>query len=233
MSYPYGPPGDPSGGFGQDVGGYQQAAPGHPPQHPGFSEPYPGQAGVPAADFGQQPSVYPMPAYPATPVGYPAPPGYSPYAPQPTASGGTAIAAGVSACVASVLSLVGGVIMLVAASIVSDSGDSYSGRYRRDDELYGLFLGIGALALLVGVLWAVGGILLFMRKQAGRVMLIVLSSIAVVLGVIGLANGPGTAFVSLVFSIAILVLAAVPPTGRWIEAGKQTPAVVQPYYPYY
>ncbi|MFE3100300.1 hypothetical protein [Nocardia tengchongensis] len=226
MSYPYGPPGDPSGGFGQDAGGYQQAAPGHPPQYPGFSEPYPGQAGVPAADFGQQPSVYPMPAYQAAPA-------YSPYAPQPTVSGGTAITAGVLACIASVLSLVGGVIMLVAASIVSGGEDSYSGRYRRDDELYGLFLGIGALALLVGVLWALGGILLFMRKQAGRVMLIVLSSIAVVLGVIGLANGPGTAFVSLVFSIAILVLAAVPPTGRWIEAGKQTPAVVQPYYPYY
>ncbi|APA94855.1 hypothetical protein [Nocardia seriolae] len=195
---------------------------------------YPQQTGYPPqGGYPQQP----YPAYPAAP-GYPGAPGYSPYGvPQTRASGGTAITAGVLAMIAGALSVIGGVIMLIAAFVVNSEDTSYrsgSQYSTRDDEgLFGILLGVGALVLVVGVLWCVGAIMLFLRKTAGRFILIGMSAIAVVLGLISFVLKPGSGIIGLIFSIAILVFAAVPPTGRWIAEGKQPLVPAQPYYPYY
>ncbi|MVU79740.1 hypothetical protein GPX89_21165 [Nocardia sp. ET3-3] len=229
MSYPYeksgqtGPEDQPQPGF---------APVEYPPQSSYQQQPYPGQTGAPAPGFAQQPG-YPMPAYPAGPMpAYPAGAGYAPYGVPVAPSGGTAITAGVLAIIVGVLSLIAGVFMLIASAVVTDRSE-----YRTsssDSELFGVLIGIGILVLVVGVVWCVGATLLFMRKTAGRIMLIVMSSIAIVLGLISLVGRPGAGVIGLLMSILILVFAAVPPTGRWIEAGKQTPVPPQQaYYPYY
>ncbi|GAB2525625.1 hypothetical protein [Nocardia heshunensis] len=232
MSYPYGSSGQ-NGPQDQPQPGFAPLE--YPPQSglPPIEIPpqsgYPQQPGYPPAGYPQQPNA----AYPA----YPTPPVYSPYAIQQTkASGGTAITAGVLAMIGGVLSILAGIIVCIAGIVVNDH-KSYTdnGRYYADDEsgLMAVLIGLGVLVLVIGVLWCVGATMLFLRKAAGRWILIVMSAIASVLGLIGFVMRPGSGAIGLIFSLAILVLAAVPLTGRWIAEGKQTAAPAQPYYPYY
>ncbi|MGW4246926.1 hypothetical protein [Nocardia sp. NPDC004722] len=239
MSYPY----DSSGRSGAQ----DQPQPGFAPLE------YPPQSGLPPIEtpppsaysqqsgYPQQPGFPPPAGYPQQPSaaypGYPTPPMYSPYAIQQTkASGGTAITAGVLAMIAGVLSILVAIVMLIASAAVSSDDSSYrdgTGYRHHESGLVAVLIGFGVLVLVVGALWCTGATMLFLRKAAGRWILIVMSALAVVLGVISFAIRPGSGAIGLIFSIAILVLASVPPTGRWIAEGKQPAVPAQPYYPYY
>ncbi|MFI6026047.1 hypothetical protein [Amycolatopsis magusensis] len=177
--------------------------------------------------YPQQPQYPQSGGYPAQP--YPAgPPGYPGMQPKP--SGGTAITAGVLA----VLGALWALISLVASIVVlSEYGSLLAYSY----------IGLG-LTAIEAVLLLVGGILLFMKKPAGRWMVIVgcalvllsyaLGMVMTAVGTSGLDSSVGGAVVGgaaagliivAVPAIATLVLAAVPPTGRYL---RQNAAPQQP-----
>ncbi|GGN88896.1 hypothetical protein [Nocardia rhizosphaerihabitans] len=221
MGYPYGP----QQGNDPYAGGYAQ---------PGYgADPYAQQQGYPAQPYG-------APAYGAQP--YPAPgyefgygaPGYG----QPRAGGGTAITAAVIALLLSLTSL-GGLGLGLAFLL---STDATSARDEAGREEVAIALAIGSVPALLLLL---GSVLLFRRKTAGRVLLILLTSISLIgIGLSAAAaimeNRAGTGYettpATLVgaaivgaIPLLILVMAAAPSTGRWIRAARQ-PAY--PPYPY-
>lgn len=171
---------------------------------------------VPGPPPGYQQPGYPQPGFP--PPGYPQPgypgPGYpGGFVQRP--SGGTAITAGVLAVIIGMLCVIGTFALLVVA-VDGGDGEAY---------LYGVVAVIGAIALL----WLMGGILLFRRKTAGRVILIVMSALGVLgnLGTMGVSGG-ARGGLGMLIAATILVLAAVPATGRWIAAGR-VPLGYAPY----
>ncbi|MFC4376638.1 hypothetical protein ACFO5K_21310 [Nocardia halotolerans] len=213
MGYPYGP----QQGYDPYAGqGYAQ---------PGYgADPYSGQPGYGAPPYGA-PIQY---GYGAPGYGFP-PPGYG----QPRPSGGTAITAAVISLLLALLTLTG--IGIAAAVVFGTEPTSVTDERGREELTAGL--AIGAVPAL---LWLLGSILLFRRKTAGRVLLILLSSL-VVLGIsvsvvaelmgADAGDGPATVFGAAIVAaipLLILFLTAAPATGRWIRAGKQP----QPY-PYY
>ncbi|WP_336084756.1 hypothetical protein [Nocardia sp. SSK8] len=189
-------------------------------------DPYAGQ-GYAQPGYGAQPYAAPgpqygygAPAYGAAPYGYGAPYG------QPRASGGTAITA---ALLALVLSMFGGVGLLVTLVAMSEIDGAAS-----DAMVVPLVIGGGAC-----LLWFLGSILLFRRKAAGRAILIILSTLALIgIGIstaITLDSGaePGPALVGSAIggglALLILCLAAAGSTGRWIRDARQ-PQAPYPYY---
>ncbi|MRH86162.1 hypothetical protein GFY24_01560 [Nocardia sp. SYP-A9097] len=213
MSYPYGQPEYP--GQGQPVPGYEQ--PGYP--QPAYQQPGYAQPGYPQPGYPQPGSGYPQPNYPG---GYPTQP----------PSGATAITAAVLSIIFAVLAGFGGLAMIIfAASFRSSySSDDYSSSL---DDATTVIIGLGVFVLVMGILWFVGALLLLARKTAGRVMLIVLTSIGLIGSVVGMVKNPtGPDVIGLGVGLLILVLAAVPPTGRWIAAGKNPPPAQQGYMPY-
>ncbi|MBB5913664.1 hypothetical protein BJY24_002531 [Nocardia transvalensis] len=201
---------------------YPYGQPGDPGQ--GYPPPAYPQAGYPQAGYPQPGYVqqgYPQPGYPQP--GYPQP-GYPP----PKVGGGSAITAGVLGTILGILAAIGSVVSLVFAA---DAPSSARG-------------GLQAAAAITGVvalLWLLGAILLFARKTAGQVILVLLS----VLGIIGnaiaaLATGvtmllPG--LIGIGIAAVVLVLAGAKSTSQWIAAKRPAypprPMYGQPPYPYY
>src|SRR5690349_14219113 len=129
---------------------------------------------------GYPPAGYPPPGYP--PAGYPAP-GYAPYGYQePRPSGGAAITAGVFALLLALLAAFGIIGLLSAASSVSHSYGSYRSHSSGSADI---FYVMAAVDGLLALLWAVGGIMLMNHKNAGRLMLLVLSSLGLLGGLAG------------------------------------------------
>jgi hypothetical protein len=148
---------------------------------------------------------------------------------QPQPSGGTAITAGVLAVLGGLwhlVSLVGSIVIMTGAGAVP-------------------FVIISAVlsAAISGCL-ITGGILLFLKKPAGRLSTIIGSGLAILMYVAsavfvlaaprsaGVAVGGGVAV--LVFSapaIATLVLAIVKPTARWVGKVEPVAPLTPPGYP--
>ncbi|MEU4809825.1 hypothetical protein AB0H20_11535 [Nocardia fluminea] len=221
MGYPYGPPQghDPYAGQGYAQPGY---APDPYGGQPGYAQPY----GAPVQNG------YGAPAYGAAP--YPYVPGYG----EPRAGGGTAITAAVLALL---LSLLGLTLMGIALAVIlgSDAASASETEFR----------GAVTAAMLVGavpcLLLLLGSILLFRRKTAGRVLLIVLSGLSLVFSllstVLPLVTGNGAAgeeatvvliggAVSGAVPLVIFLLAVAPSTGRWIRAGRSIGYQQYPQY---
>ncbi|WP_280222609.1 hypothetical protein [Nocardia neocaledoniensis] len=208
MGYPYGP----QQGADPYAGGYAQPGYAPDPYAGGYAQP--GYAPDPSAAqaYGAQP--YP---YGAQPYGYGAPV-YG----QPRPGGGTAITAAVISLLISLVTCGGMAIAMVAVTSL------------RNPTAVNFAPAAGGMA--IGLLWLLGSILLFRRKTAGRVILILLSSIALIGGGITTAIGasgsgePAAGLIGGVVALSIpfliLVMAAAPATGRWIRAGRQ------PRYPY-
>ncbi|GAB0103410.1 hypothetical protein JMUB6875_23830 [Nocardia sp. JMUB6875] len=216
MSYPYGPEDQAQPGFGPLE--YPPAT-AYPQQRP-----FPWQTAAPATGFGQP--GYPVAGYPGPYGTYPGPYG----APSMQASGGTAITAGVLGIILGLLSVLGSIGLIALVVAFRDDRDGISGE---DSGTAVLVLVIAILAGVMALMWLVGSVLLLMRKTVGRVLVIIASALGAIGGVINVASGSIVSGVGLLLSLAILVLAAVPPTGRWIAAAKQELAPAQPYYPYY
>ncbi|MFD4458223.1 hypothetical protein [Nocardia sp. NPDC058480] len=207
MGYPYGPQ------QGQDpYAGQGYAQPGYAPDpyggQPGYAQPY----GAPVQN------AYGAPAYGAAP--YPYAPGYG----EPRAGGGTAITAAVISLLLSLVALGG--LGIAAAVLLGEENGPAAGSEVRIAATVSLLIGAA-----VGLLWLLGSILLFRRKTAGRVILILLSTIALIFSAISIvaavSSGSEEPEVTLIGGIItsllpflILVLAAAPSTGRWIRAGR-------------
>ncbi|MFD4461401.1 hypothetical protein [Nocardia sp. NPDC058480] len=250
MGYPYGPQQGqgypPAGQQGYQPGGYPAPGPGGP----GFGAPGHGTPGDGAAGYG-------APGY-GTPghggPGYGAPnhgnpqygmPGYG--APQGAVSGATGILAAVLALVLSLISLGGAVVSYNSPLATECTGKfvqlpdgSFGCSSTSLTPLVTTFLVIGAI---IGVLLLTGSILLFLRKTAGRVIVIVVSTLSALGGVASLASmadAPVTSEAGMTISgvqaavaILMLVLAAAPSTGRWIRAAQRRPNYPQGNYQRY
>ncbi|NKY49961.1 hypothetical protein [Nocardia vermiculata] len=199
---------------------------------------YPG--GYPPAGGGYPPPGYPPPGgYPGyPPAGYP-PAGYAPYGygyQEPAPSGGAAITAGIFALILALLAGAGVVGLIAAGTNLNDSGYS-SGD---GDPLFIAAIVDGVIA----VLWATGAIMLMCHKNAGRILLVILSSLGLVGGLVGLvaAFGAGipassiVGIVGLLLAVLMLCLTLSGSAKRWCGAGAPAypPAAYygQPPYPY-
>ncbi|MGC7097071.1 hypothetical protein ACPZ19_20555 [Amycolatopsis lurida] len=195
-----------SGGFpapGQQPGGY----PGQGPGSGGFPAPGPNSGGYPAQPYPQAPPAYPGGAMPA-----------------PKPSGGTAITAGVLAVLGAIWAMISTVGSIIVLTEFSSSLPVMS------------FVGIGLVAV-EALLLLVGGILMFMKKPAGRWMVIAGCALVLISTVLAIVNTSmlaseygassslvggtvGAVVVLALPAIATLVLAAVPPTARYLAQGK-------------
>ena len=196
---------------------------------------------------GYQGYGYPPAGYP--PAGYP-PPGYPPYGYQePRPSGGAAITAGVFALLLALLAALGIIGLIGAAASLNEVHrhyDSYSDSYisTGSSGAGNIFYLFAALDGVFALLWAVGGIMLMNHKNAGRIMLVVLSSIGLLGGIGGMisafANGVPAAsiggIVGLFIAVLMLSLTLSGSAKRWCGAGMPAypPAAYygQPPYPY-
>ncbi|KAF0849663.1 hypothetical protein [Nocardia caishijiensis] len=203
----------------------------------GYPQGYDPYAAQGYAQPGYAPDPYAQP-YGATPYaeyGYGAP-AYGPYPPgygqQPRAGGGTAITAAVISLLVSLVALGG--IGIGAAVLLGTEATSAADESTRSAVT--IALAIGAVPSL---LWLLGSILLFRRKTAGRVILILLSTLALlgtwIPAVLTMSRTSsdqiggtiGGAIIMSAIPLLILTLAAASSTGRWIRAGRA------PAYPYY
>ncbi|WP_153029208.1 hypothetical protein [Amycolatopsis sp. YIM 10] len=193
-----------SGGYpAQNPGGY----PGQGPGSGGFPAPGPNSGGYPAQPYPQAPPAYPGGAMPA-----------------PKPSGGTAITAGVLAVLGALWAMFSTVASIIVLSEYSSSLPAMS------------FIGIGLVGI-EALLLLVGGILMFMKKPAGRWLVIAGCALVLVSAVLSIVNtsmiaaefggsgalvGTSAGLVIIVSlpAIATLVLAAVPPTARYLAQGK-------------
>ncbi|MFI6957190.1 hypothetical protein ACIBJI_27450 [Nocardia sp. NPDC050408] len=163
--------------------------------------------------YGQPGYGYPQPAY-----GYPQ-----------RASGGTAITAAVIAVIVGLLGLVGVVIGLFVAIEESNKSHEYGSYAPAAPAVPGYIYGLIALGGLIAVLWLLGAILLFRRSTAGRVILIIMSSLSLIGSAMSIATGNPAGAVVGVIPLTILICASVGSTGRWIAAAR---APYPPQYPY-
>ncbi|MBE1576126.1 DUF3824 domain-containing protein [Amycolatopsis roodepoortensis] len=168
------------------------------------------------------------------PQGYPAPGAYPP-GPMRQPSGATAIIAGI-------LAILGGLWFLagLASHIIELS------HYFISFLLVGAALDLVSAAVLLG-----GGIMLLLRKRAGRVLTVIGAASAIGFvaltfllqafdahfhfsyGGVMLHFGVGLLLiVVLIPAIATLVLALVPPTARWLAAKPQGGAAQPPNFGY-
>ncbi|MGW6698470.1 hypothetical protein [Nocardia sp. NPDC055049] len=231
MGYPYG----------------QQQGQGYPPVGQQGYNPY-GQAlpGYGAPGPGAPGYGVPGPGYGAPGYGTPGPgaPGYG--YPQPPATGGTAITAAVLALL---LSLIGAAGLAIGYAMVGDNSagplvqlpdGSFGYKSVPVSSMVMTYFVVGAV---VAGLWFIGATLLFLRKSAGRVIIIILASLTALGGLVSLVFtlGSGVSSVAGVaigliqagFATLILCLAAAGSTGRWIRAAQQQPNYPQGGYQQY
>jgi hypothetical protein len=167
------------------------------------------------------------------------------YGYQAQPSGGTGITAGILALLGGVASALSAFGMFVLASATSESSLTNgavlaTGARRRssssssssgpdidfdfDFDLAGTGVVLGIAYSVLALLLLIGGILLLRRSNTGRVMVIlgcVLSIVltVVVVGVVAVGGGISVLGAPL-FAVLTLVLAAIAPTKRWIEAAR-------------
>ncbi|MEU4597858.1 hypothetical protein [Nocardia sp. NPDC023988] len=196
------------------------------PHGPQGYDPYAAQ-GYAQPGYAPDPYAQPYGAQPYAEYGYGAP-AYGQYPPgygQPRPGGGTAITAAVISLLLSLTALGG--LGIAAAFIFATEPTSATDEAGRSEVTIGL-----AIAAVPSLLWFLGSILLFRRKTAGRVLLILLSvlalggtwvSVLMALSQTSSSEAGGAIAGALVisfFPLIILILTAAPSTGRWIRAGR-------------
>ncbi|WP_433729720.1 hypothetical protein ACQP0C_01140 [Nocardia sp. CA-129566] len=159
---------------------------------------------------------YPQPAY-----------GY-----QQRASGGTAITAAVIAVIVGLLGLGGVVIGLFVAIDESNKSHDYGSHAPAAPPVPGYVYALIALGGLIAFLWLLGAALLFRRRTAGRVILIIMSSLSLIGSALGIVTGTLVSVIVGVIPLTILICASVSSTGRWIAAARMHHPYGQPVQPY-
>ncbi|MEV6773521.1 hypothetical protein AB0N05_33305 [Nocardia sp. NPDC051030] len=152
-------------------------------------------------------------------------------------SGFTARTAAVLGAIAGSAAGVGTVVSIVVVSDVTPSEHASSDLPDLSGVIILMFGLLAIMAAIVGVLFLAGAALLFARKTAGRVLLIVASPTGLALNFLAFGLDPNLVRIAAaLLCVAILGFAVVPSTGRWIAAGKQLrlpqPAGYMPYPQY-
>ncbi|WP_433523972.1 hypothetical protein ACQPZ2_01575 [Nocardia pseudovaccinii] len=175
-------------------------------------------------------------------------PQYEPYpsVPAPAPGGGTAITAGVLASIGSVGQLLGGGFNIVLGLTDLDLSEYDSTGLLAQSWIKTYLLVAGSIAVVTAFLLGVGAIMMFTRRQLGRVLVVAGCAVVVIAGITEFAvtrhyttSGGSAAeigggiggLIGLIFPIATAVLALVPPTTRWLN---HTPVSAPPVamYPY-
>ncbi|WP_280272331.1 hypothetical protein [Nocardia wallacei] len=147
---------------------------------------------------------------------------------QPPASGGAAITAGILAILLALFGVFG-VIASVSVGYDQYHNDAAS------EEARDLFYLSAAVEGGIVLLLLLGGILVMNRKNAGRVILIILATLGLLGGFAGTITGilspvpvsavPGV--IGVLVAVLILALTLAGSTKRWCAEGRRPP------YPYY
>ncbi|MFQ6325638.1 hypothetical protein ACLMAL_05805 [Nocardia sp. CWNU-33] len=166
--------------------------------------------------------------YPYGQPGYGYPPPVYGY-PQQQPGGGSAITAAVFALIVGLIGAVGVIIGLVGVVSAKNEVNNHHSFGPSAPEVPDFLFGLVALGGVAAFLWLLGAILLFRRSSAGRVILIIMSSLSLVGLAISAATSNPAAFVVGIVPLTILILASLSSTGRWIAAGR---AAHPPQYPY-
>lgn len=135
--------------------------------------------------------------------------------------GATAIAAAITALIAGLLTGIAGIMwVLYTIAGIEDQAREAPTEISRSSDL----VVMGIVAAVIGLAWVVGGFLLLMYMQTGRVLLILASGAALVGSVVQLVNrGFAFLYMPIAVSLLILFLCAVPATGRWIVSEQLEP----------
>ncbi|WP_194832565.1 hypothetical protein [Nocardia sp. XZ_19_369] len=184
-------------------------------------------------------------SYPQYPGGYNPYPAYSAGVPAP--SGATSVTAGVLACVGSIGQLLGGGISLAFGFIGWQLQDYDTSGLFSQDWFQTWAIVSGVLSLVIAVVLGVGAVAMFSRKSFGRLLVVVGCVTVVVAEIVGFAlvssidgssdglgviSGSAGSLIGLIFPVATVILALLPPTSRWL-AHSPAAAIPQPYgYPY-
>ncbi|GAB2695034.1 DUF308 domain-containing protein [Nocardia thraciensis] len=158
-------------------------------------------------------SGYPLPGYP----------------PRPSASGGAAITAGVLAILLALVALVV-LVMLIGTNQGIVTG-------RSDYQPVSLYV-VLAIDLLLAVLWTLGGIMVMARKNAGRIILIVLAGVSLLTGLAAIVLGPGFSapvsaipgVIGILVGVVMLALTLAGSTKRWCEPSHRPTRYHPPAY---
>lgn len=144
---------------------------------------------------------------------------------QPSPSRATAVIAAILAAITGLLTSATTIVsVVVVADVASDERSSNSDLPDLGPIVAGLFVVIGIAAGILTLLYLPGALLLFRRRTAGRVLVVVASTLGSTLAVVAVVMDVNVGTLAAVLLCgATLVLAALPDTGRWIAAGKQSP----------
>ncbi|WP_051027814.1 hypothetical protein [Nocardia higoensis] len=146
--------------------------------------------------------------------------------PRPAPSRLTAFTAAVLATITGLSTAATTIFSIVVVADVANDEPSTSSTDFPDlgPVVAAVFILIGLAAGILTLLHLLGAALLFLRKTAGRVLVIIASALATALGIAGVVMDVNVGTIAATAVAATtLVLAALPSTGRWIAAGKQPP----------
>ncbi|WP_063013434.1 hypothetical protein [Nocardia nova] len=135
--------------------------------------------------------------------------------------GATAIAAAITALIVGLLAGIAGILwVLYTIAGIEDQAREAPTEISPSSDL----VAMGIVAAVIGPAWVVGGFLLLMYMRTGRVLLILASGAALVGSVVQLVNrGFAFLYMPIAVSLLILILCAVPATGRWIVSEQPEP----------
>ncbi|MFI6772225.1 hypothetical protein [Nocardia sp. NPDC050412] len=152
-----------------------------------------------------------------------------PELPTPASHGATAVTAAITALTLGLLTGIAGImwILYMVVSIEDQARESSLDRASESSVEIGGYtelIVMGIVALVIGLAWFVGGFLLLAYMKTGRFLLILASGVTLIVSVAQLFNrGFDFLFIPIIASLLILVLCAVPATGRWIVANEPEP----------
>ncbi|MEU7145919.1 hypothetical protein ABZ942_41200 [Nocardia sp. NPDC046473] len=143
-----------------------------------------------------------------------------PELPTPSPHGATAVTAAITALILGPLTGIAGIMWVLYVLV------SIEDQAREHQEVGGYtdLIVMGVVAVVIGLSWCVGGSLLLAYMKTGRFLLILASGVALIASGAQLFDGGFIFwFIPTIVSLLILVLCAMPATGRWIVANELEP----------
>ncbi|MFI6868561.1 hypothetical protein [Nocardia sp. NPDC050406] len=142
----------------------------------------------------------------------------------PTPRGATAATAAITALILGPITGIAGALWVLYTIVaIEDHVQEYP-----ENGGYADLITMGIVAVVIGLAWSIGGSLLLAYMNAGRLLLILASGIALIASAAQLFNrGFTVMFVAVIASLLILILCALPATGRWIAANQPEPNLLR------
>ncbi|GAB2598037.1 hypothetical protein [Pseudactinotalea suaedae] len=178
--------------------------------------------------YGQQDAVPPPPPSPGQVPGYgtpgnqygygasmPGQPGYAGWSTAPAVRPGSVTAGAVLAIIGGIVAILFGALLLVLAGVVRDSS-AFAGTGLTPE----MFVGLGGIVAVVGVLVLVFGIMALRGRYWAAIALTITGALYVALAIVSLIGGQGSVLVGIIW-IAISVSLLMSGTSRaWFRAQR-------------